>query len=524
MASARNFHRVVCFHNPHKLYDRLRSRLYSRFHRRLNRFHSKFPSSSSGVGHVQPTGLKSFAKESSKRLSPRITGWVQLARFSQWKFQPRRPLRSTAKEAAKWALTTFAIFGITAVVVFTDKLWIVSKLDPENAHLVSVWAASLPQCIRWMAGLIETYDTVNIPELTTDLCGMTLSNCVGLAAGFDKNGECMTGMLDMGFGFVELGTVTPLPQKGNPQPRVFRLKDQAAVINRYGFNSDGHDRVRMRLESMSENAMDFRPGRIIGVNIGKNKTSKDHVGDYVKGVTCLGGFADYLVVNVSSPNTPGLRDLQGEKYLGELLTAVMKARDALPTRPKVDYKKRKDQRLAKWNKGLQYWMGFYLYDPETVSYSDVKRPALPPVFVKIAPDVDKQGLEAIAKVVMETGVDGIVISNTTIKRDFGWEHPNLHEKGGLSGRPVKGMSTRVISDFYRLTDGKVPIVGVGGIESGKDAFDKIAAGASAVQLYTGLIYRGPRMVPEIKAELALILAEKGYKNVAEAVGEAHRKT
>eukprot|EP00466_Bigelowiella_natans_P015697 jgi/Bigna1/57125/fgenesh1_pm.4_\ len=350
-----------------------------------------------------------------------------------------------------------------------------------------------------------------------------MKNCIGLAAGFDKNAEGIAGMLDMGFGFVEAGTVTPKPQAGNPKPRVFRIPEQGVVINRYGFNSDGHAAVEKRLKGMQKYYELFRPGRIVGLNVGKNKTSPHAVRDYVQGIEALGPYADYLVVNVSSPNTPGLRNLQNEKELRELLGAVVAARDKLPKREPIDYFEQRQKRRDAHVWTLAYQLGIWpmeeKYDFRETSFS---RPALPPVLVKIAPDVSPETLQGVATVVRDTKVDGVIISNTTIRRDFGFEHKNLQERGGLSGRPLKEMSTKVIGDFYKLTNGEIPIVGVGGVSSGEDALEKIKAGASVVQLYTALAYGGPGFVTKVKRELAAAMQTSGYSSVQEAIGADHR--
>jgi len=275
----------------------------------------------------------------------------------------------------------------------------------------------------------------------------------------------------MGFGFVEVGSITPQPQDGNPKPRMFRLKDDGGVINRYGFNSDGAEVVRARLADLREEK-EALPG-VMGINLGKNKTA-DAVPDYVYGVQQFGALADYLVVNISSPNTPGLRDLQGKKDLQVLMTAVMTARDkACPTVP---------------------------------------------VVVKIAPDVDEAGLKDICDVVLAAKVDGMIVSNTTNQRPESLVGEHKGEVGGLSGLPLKELSTRVLRQTYVLTQGKVPLIGVGGVGSGQDAYEKIRNGAGLVQLYSQLAYEGPYAVPLIKTELAALLKRDGFASVEEAVG------
>jgi dihydroorotate dehydrogenase len=305
--------------------------------------------------------------------------------------------------------------------------------------------------------------------LAQRLWGRDVPNPIGLAAGFDKDGRAIEAMRGFGFGFVEIGTVTPRPQSGNPKPRVFRLDEDRAIINRMGFNSGGLDAVASRLSRR-------RPTGIIGVNLGKNRDSVDAVEDYVEGIRRVAGLADYLVVNVSSPNTPGLRDLQRRENLASLLDTLLWARQQ--------------------------------------SSNSV------PLLVKIAPDLTPEEREDIAAVVLEAGIDGLIVANTTVARP-----PNLvsrqgREAGGLSGAPLFAPSTTLLSEMYRLTQGRFPLIGVGGVASAADAYEKIRAGASLVQLYTALIFAGPALVTEIKRGLAGLLDAAGFASVAEAVGTA----
>ncbi|XP_060078303.1 dihydroorotate dehydrogenase (quinone), mitochondrial-like [Ylistrum balloti] len=347
-------------------------------------------------------------------------------------------------------------------------------LDAETAHRFAVKAAKYKMVPRqW---------TPDPPSLSTTVFGRKFKNPVGLAAGFDKDGEAVEGLLAIGFGFVEVGSVTPQPQPGNPPPRVFRLREDNAIINRYGFNSEGHAAVLQRRVQDRE-----RPGAmkgVVGVNLGKNKESPSPIGDYVEGVKQFGGVSDYLVVNVSSPNTPGLRDMQGRERLEKLLDQVVAARDNL----KLDQK--------------------------------------PPILVKIAPDLTQKDKEDVAAVVTkrEGFIDGFIISNTTISRPSSLQSDHKVETGGLSGAPLRTLATDTISDMYRLTKGKIPIIGVGGIASGQDAYNKIKAGASLVQLYSALIYGGPPVVSKIKRELGQLLEADGFSSVAEAVGVDHKAT
>ncbi|KAJ0056589.1 hypothetical protein NL108_010514, partial [Boleophthalmus pectinirostris] len=298
----------------------------------------------------------------------------------------------------------------------------------------------------------------------TNAFGLKFKNPVGIAAGFDKHGEAVDGLYKMGFGFVEVGSITPKPQEGNPKPRVFRLTTDQAIINRYGFNSCGLIEAQQRLKVREATQIEqTRVGHPLGINLGKNKLSQDAGADYQEGVKALGPLADYLVVNVSSPNTPGLRNLQGKYELRHLLSMVLKERDALRGEHK------------------------------------------PPVLVKIAPDLSSQDKRDIADVVIELGVDGLMVSNTTVTRPDTLQAPERAEVGGLSGQPLKELSTQTVREMYSLTKGKVPIIGIGGVASGQDALDKIRAGASLVQFYTALAYQGPPVVTKIKRELEQLL-------------------
>ncbi|NWH81451.1 PYRD dehydrogenase, partial [Piaya cayana] len=345
-------------------------------------------------------------------------------------------------------------------------------LPPETAHGLALRAAA--------SGLLPPAPHDG-PALEVRVLGQRFRNPVGLAAGFDKQAEAVDGLYRMGFGFVEVGTVTPKPQEGNPKPRVFRLVEDEAVINRYGFNSHGHDAVERRLRARQETQLRLTgEGMPLGVNLGKNKNSIDAAADYVAGVRTLGPLADYLVVNVSSPNTPGLRDLQGKAELQDLLTKVLAERDALPCEHK------------------------------------------PAVLVKIAPDLTAQDKQDIASIICKLGVDGLIISNTTVSRPSSLQSRQRTEAGGLSGKPLRELSTQTIREMYTLTGGRVPIIGVGGVSSGRDALEKIRAGASLVQMYTALVYHGPPVVKAVKKELEELLREQGFKNVMEAVGADHR--
>lgn len=339
------------------------------------------------------------------------------------------------------------------------------RLDPEAAHELTLWALK--------RGLAPRAPGDDDPILATRLWGLSFRNPLGIAAGFDKDARVMAPLLGLGLGFVEVGSVTPRPQPGNPKPRLFRLPEDGAVINRLGFNNAGLEAARAHLQAFRRSGKASGP---VGVNIGKNRDTADAASDYVLGATALGPLADYLVVNVSSPNTPGLRALQGRAELEDLLGRVMAA---LP------------------------------------------QPA-PPLLVKIAPDLTNEDKADIAAVCLALGVSGLIATNTTIARPDDLTGAARGEAGGLSGRPLFAPSTAVLRDLYRLTEGRIPLIGVGGVASGADAYRKIRAGASLVQLYTGLIYGGPSLVPRIKAELARLLREDGFDSVAAAVGADHR--
>jgi len=345
-------------------------------------------------------------------------------------------------------------------------LTLLRRLPPEVAHRATVRGLAL--------GLGPRRHMPDPPRLATRLWGRTFPNPVGLAAGFDKNAEVPDAMLALGFGFVEVGTVTPRPQPGNPKPRLFRLEEDQGVINRLGFNSEGLAAVERRLAKRR----DRRGFGKVGANIGRNRETGDEIEDYVEGVRALAPLVDYLVVNISSPNTPGLRELQRMNAVERLMERVLPARAEVAPR-----------------------------DP-------------PPLLLKIAPDLTQQERADLAQAALASHIDGLVVANTTVARPDTLVSGDAHEPGGLSGRPLRGASTQLIADMARLTGGRIPIVGVGGISSGADAYAKIRAGASLVQLYTALVFEGPRLVTRIKRELDALLVRDGFASVAEAVGKA----
>ncbi|MFK8252415.1 quinone-dependent dihydroorotate dehydrogenase [Ancylobacter terrae] len=331
-------------------------------------------------------------------------------------------------------------------------------LDPETAHGLAV---------RTLACLPARPAPPDDPRLKVRAFGLDVPNPVGIAAGFDKEAELPDALLGAGFGFAEVGTITPRPQPGNPRPRNFRLVEDHAVINRYGFNSGGHAPALGRLKARAG-----RPG-IVGVNVGANKESADRAGDYVAGIRAFAGLASYFTVNVSSPNTPGLRDLQEEAALDDLLARVLAARDEVAA-------------------GI-------------------------PVLLKIAPDLALAHLDAVVAVARRRGVDGMIVSNTTIARPASLRSPHKVETGGLSGRPLFAPSTVMLAQTFARVERAFPLIGVGGIESADTAWEKIRAGASLIQLYSALVYEGLGLVPRIKAGLVAKL-EREKTTLAEVVG------
>lgn len=333
------------------------------------------------------------------------------------------------------------------------------KMDPEIAHGATISALRL--------GLAPEQDKADPPELRTTLCGLDLTNPVGMAAGFDKNAEVPKPLARMGFGMVEVGTVTPRPQIGNPKPRLFRIAAAEGVINRMGFNNEGHEAAFQRLKGA-------HVGAVLGVNIGANKDSEDFVADYVKGVIRFADVADYLTINVSSPNTPGLRNLQADEALTRLLAAVLKARSKAKVRV--------------------------------------------PVLLKIAPDLDERQLDDIARVVLATDLDGLIISNTTLSRDPVLGMQNANETGGLSGKPLFNLSTQRLAQM-RQRVGKLPIIGVGGIHSPESAVAKFEAGADAIQLYSALVFGGLDLLERIKRGLTAAVRAEGATSVSQLTGK-----
>lgn len=337
-------------------------------------------------------------------------------------------------------------------------LAVMHRIDPETAHGLAIRALQ--------SGLTPKPGPVTSDRLRCTLAGIDLPNPVGLAAGFDKNATAIAPLSQSGFGFIEVGAATPRPQPGNPKPRLFRLSEDRAAINRFGFNNDGMEAIGARLAGRPKDA-------VIGLNLGANKDSTDRAGDFAAVLRHCGAHLDFATVNVSSPNTEKLRDLQGKAALTALLNGVMKAR------------------------------------------AELSRPI--PVFLKIAPDLEVSELQDIAEVARDTGIDAIIATNTTLSRE-GLKSAHAGETGGLSGAPLFEKSTRVLAQLSQMTDGAMPLIGVGGIGSAEQAYAKICAGASAVQVYTALVYHGLALVPEIATGLDRLLTRDGFVSVADAVG------
>jgi dihydroorotate dehydrogenase len=328
-------------------------------------------------------------------------------------------------------------------------------LDPERAHQATI--AALKRSPKRRPPEFP-------PSLHSTVAGLDFPSPVGLAAGFDKNAEVPEHMLGLGFGFVEVGTVTPEPQRGNPRPRMFRLAEDKAVINRLGFNNDGQAEAWLRLRECRH----LRG--IIGVNIGANKDSEDRIADYVAGVQAMSPVARYLTINVSSPNTPGLRQLQDEGALRALLSAV----------------------------------------------EEVRERNGPPIFLKVAPDLGEGEPDQIVRVAIQQGIDGIIVSNTTISRPA-LKSKHRDEQGGLSGAPLGPLALKALRDFRSASGGQIPLIGVGGISNTDDAWDRIRAGANLVQLYTAMVYEGPGIALRIALGLSERLRQEGFANIADAV-------
>jgi len=335
------------------------------------------------------------------------------------------------------------------------------SLDPEVAHDLAI------KSLKFNFIPKSFFQVENEEMLSTELFKKKIKNPIGLAAGFDKSAEVYNSLFKIGFGFIEVGTITPKRQFGNPKPRIFRLEKDKAMINRLGFNNDG-------VEIISDRLTKNLPDDFLGINIGPNKDTKDKISDFVECFSKLNKFASYITVNISSPNTEGLRDFHEEKLLSELLNKLCELK--------------KNQKI------------------------------LCPIVLKLSPDIEEKEITNINEVALKYKIDGIILTNTTNQNRDNLADINKHEIGGLSGLPLQKLSLKFIKNFYKSNKEKLPIIGVGGIDSGQSAFEKIAAGATAVQLYTGMVYQGPGIVQDIKKELIEILKKEKIKNIQQAVG------
>lgn len=348
-----------------------------------------------------------------------------------------------------------AVFDLARPLLFA--------LDPEQAHELTLKSLE--------AGVYPRPSAADDPRLAVAMWDMTFPNPFGIAAGFDKDARAPGAVLGMGFGHAEIGTVTPRPQEGNPKPRIFRLIGDKAMINRLGFNNGGHAAALARLQR-------GRPNGTVGINIGANKDAADRASDYVAGLNAFYDVASYFTINISSPNTPGLRDLQAPAVLDDLVGRVLEARTA------------------------------------RIAAGKPRRP----VAVKLAPDIAEADLEAIVAVLVARGVDGIAVSNTTLARNGLSDAALAAEAGGLSGRPLLHRSTAMLARVYRLTGGKIPLIGIGGIDSGKAAIAKLEAGATLLQLYTGLVYEGPGLLARMKNDMVALMQREGLARVGDITG------
>lgn len=348
------------------------------------------------------------------------------------------------------------------------------QMGPETAHNRTVQALKCMQSISWLKKNIAKQMIVEDSRLASELWGLAFPNPIGLAAGFDKDADVYPGLAALGFGFVEVGTITPRPQSGNPLPRLFRLPGDEAIINRMGFNNHGIANAKQTFEKLGRSPIP------IGINLGKNKDTPNEKAaeDYILGLTELYPYGDYFVINVSSPNTKGLRDLQHVEALESLLTQILQQRD----QSAQIHQKRK------------------------------------PMLLKIAPDLEPEAAGEIVSTAIAAGIDGIVATNTTLSRE-GLASEHRHETGGLSGKPLRQRSTRFIRHIYSKTRGRIPLVGVGGIFTGKDAMDKFKAGADLVQVYTGMIYRGPAIVKKMNQELLELMEKEKINHFQEWIGQ-----
>ena len=339
---------------------------------------------------------------------------------------------------------------------------LIFKIDPETAHTLAIKSLKL----NLVSSIFNT-DSGD-PMFESTLFGKTIDNPIGIAAGFDKNAEVYNPLFKLGFGFVEVGTITPLEQYGNPKPRVFRLAEDQALINRLGFNNLGSENVSSRIRTNS-------PNGLLGINVGPNKDTKNRLNDYLIGLRTFHDIADYITVNISSPNTENLRNFHEETKFDELMNLIKKEK--------------------------------------------IKLNSKIPIVVKISPDILDNQINVISEILLRYKVSAIIVSNTTESNRENLKNISKHQKGGLSGKPIEEKSNKLIAKFYKLLRGKIEIIGVGGVDSGKSAYEKFLAGASYVQLYTGIVFQGPNIVGKIKKELKELLISNGVKNFREIIGK-----
>ena len=350
--------------------------------------------------------------------------------------------------------------------MFDIPIKILKFLPPELAHSFSI------QALKY---LNLKYDNINDPILSQHILGLDFPNPIGLAAGFDKNAEVISSMFSLGFGFIEVGTITPLPQNGNPKPRVFRLEEDKGIINSLGFNNKGILKAKKNLIKLKSSS---NKNRIVGVNLGINKNSTDSINDYLFGIESFCNLANYITINISSPNTVGLRDLQLRGKIENLIKQVVLKREKIDSLTKI------------------------------------------PIFIKISPDLNDDQLRDIALISLANNIDGLIITNTTINRPNNLLSKNKNFKGGLSGKPLFQASNKILKKMYNLTNGQIILIGVGGISSGSDCYEKIKSGASLIQLYSALTFSGPSLISKIKKELVDLIKTDGYKNISDLIGKS----
>jgi len=350
--------------------------------------------------------------------------------------------------------------------LFDIPIKILKFLPPELAHSFSI------QALKY---LNLKYDNINDPILSQHILGLDFPNPIGLAAGFDKNAEVISSMFSLGFGFIEVGTITPLPQNGNPKPRVFRLEEDKGIINSLGFNNKGILKAKKNLIKFKSSS---NKNRIVGVNLGINKNSTDSINDYLFGIESFCNLANYITINISSPNTVGLRDLQLRGKIENLIKQVVLKREKIDSLTKI------------------------------------------PIFIKISPDLNDDQLRDIALISLANNIDGLIITNTTINRPNNLLSKNKNFKGGLSGKPLFQASNKILKKMYNLTNGQIILIGVGGISSGSDCYEKIKSGASLIQLYSALTFSGPSLISKIKKELVDLIKTDGYKNITDLIGKS----